>query len=318
MRRATTPIAGACVGDEGDPLLKESKTLPMLLTSEPRPIQRRSNVVLFGEMGAGKSSLVNLILGLDHDVARTSSGASSCTLDARPYDVSIQGRDFRIFDTVGLNEPQSLRDPDCLIGAINKAYRLVKYLSDTGGIHLLVFCIRRGRITANMQQNYLLFHDFLCHKKVPIALVITHLEHEENMEDWWLYNHSHFTECGIHIVGHACITAKREFSDRYHASRQAVHDLLISHGYGVGFTQERISWVAELFQKLLDFVGFHPRLDSIKVRTHKLREYGLREDEIAVLLVKITAVDEDMALVKPLRQHVFTLSMLRSRRSTHI
>ena len=293
-----------------------SQTLSIPLTNEPRPIQRRANVVLFGEMGAGKSSVVNLILGLDHDVARTSSGASSCTLDARPYDVTIQGQDFRIFDTVGLNEPQSLRDPDCLIGAINKAYRLVRYLSDTGGINLLVFCIRRGRITANMQQNYLLFHDFLCHKKVPIALVITHLEHEENMEDWWLYNRSHFAECGIHTVGHACITAKREFSDRYHASRQAVHDLLITHGCGAGFMQERVSWVTELFQKLLDFVGFHPRLDSIKVRAQKLREYGLREDEIAVLLVKITAVDEDMALIRPLRPHVFTL--LRGRRSTHI
>ncbi|KAH0827578.1 P-loop containing nucleoside triphosphate hydrolase protein [Lanmaoa asiatica] len=288
----------------------------MPLTSEPQSIQRRSNIVLFGEMGAGKSSLVNLILGLDHDVARISSGASSCTLDARPYDVTIQERDFRIFDTVGLNEPHSLRDPDCLIGAINKAYRLVRYLSDTGGINLLVFCIRRGRITANMQQNYLLFHDFLCHKKVPIAVVITHLENEENMENWWQDNCPHFTECGIHVVGHACITTKRQFGDRYHSSRQAVHDLLISHGCGAGFTQERVSWLTELFQKLLDFVGFQPRLDSFKVRAQKLREYGLREEEIAALLVKISAVDEDMDLVRPLRPHIFTL--LRGRRSTHI
>ncbi|KAG6378109.1 hypothetical protein JVT61DRAFT_13794 [Boletus reticuloceps] len=250
-------------------------------------------------------------------VAKTSSGASSCTLDARHYDVTIQGRDFRIFDTVGLNEPQSLRDPDCLIGAINKAYRLVRFLSDTGGINLLVFCVRRGRITTNMQQNYMLFHDFLCHKKVPVALVVTHLEHEEKMEDWWLYNNPHFTECGIQAVGHACITAKREFSDRYEASRQAVHGLLVAHGRGVGFTQERVSWVAELFQKLLDFVGVHPRLDSIKVRAQKLREYGLREEEIAALLVKITAMDEDMDLVKPLRPHVFH-TLLRGRRSTHM
>lgn len=267
-------------------------------------------------MGVGKSSLVNLILGSDHDVARTSSSALSCTLDARPYDVTIQGRDFRIFDTVGLNEPQSLRDPDCLIGAINKAYRLVRFLSDTGGINLLVFCIRRGRITANMQQNYLLFHDFLCHKKVPIAIVITHLEHEENMENWWLENEPHFTECGISVVGHACTTTKREFGDRYHSSRQAVHDLLIAHGCGVGFMQERVSWVTELFQKLLDFVGFQPRLDSFKVRAQKLREYGLREDEITALLVKISAVDEDMDFVKSLRPHVFPL--LRGRRGTHI
>lgn len=284
----------------------------MPLTGSPRPIQRKSNVILFGEMGAGKSSVVNLIMG--RDVARTSSGASSCTLDSRPYDATIQGRDFRIFDTVGLNEPQSLKDPDFLIGAINKAYRLVRFLSDTGGINLLVFCIRRGRITTNMQQNYLLFHDFLCQKKVPIALVITHLEHEENMEDWWLHNHSHFAECGIHTIGHACITAKREFSDRYHASRQVVHDLLLTHATGVGFTQEKVGWVAELFHKLLDLVGFQPRLDSIKVRAQKLRKYGLREEEIAALLVKITAVDEDMAQVRPLRPHVFTL--LRGRRST--
>lgn len=280
-------------------------------------MQRRSNIVLFGEIGAGKSSVVNLILGSDRDIARTSSGASSCTLDARPYDVTIQGREFRIFDTVGLNEPQSLRDPDCLISAINKAYRLVKFLSDTGGINLLVFCVRRGRITANMQQNYLLFHDFLSQKKVPIALVVTHLEHEENMEDWWLYNHPHFVECGIHIIGHACITAKREFRERYDASRQVVHDLLITHGCGPGFTQERVSWLTELFQKLLDFVGFRPRLDSFKVRAQKLREYGLRDNEIAALLMKISAVDEDLAHVKPIRPHVFPL-LFGGRRSTPV
>lgn len=257
----------------------------MSSASEPQSVIRRSNVVLFGEMGAGKSSIVNLIFGLDHDVARTSSGASSCTLDARPYDVTIQRRDFRIFDTVGLNEPQSPRDPDCLISAINKAYRLVRYLLHNGGINLLIFCTRRGRITANMQQNYLLFYDFLCHKKVPVALVITHLEHEENMEDWWLYNHLHFEECGIDLVGHACITARREFHNRYRASRQVLHDLLIAHGCGVGFTDEKASWAAG---------------KSRRRSVQKLREYGLREDEIAVLL-KIQAVDEDLALIRPSR-----------------
>lgn len=283
----------------------------MLPTGETRPIQRRSNVVLFGETGAGKSSLVNLIL--DDAVAKTSSGASGCTLDARPYSATIQGQDFCIYDTVGLNEPQSLQDPDCLIGAINKAYRLIRWLSDTGGINLLVFCIRRGRITDSMQHNYKLFHEFLCQQKVPIALVVTHLEHEENMEDWWLYNESHFAEYGIHTVGHACITAKREFGERYRASRQVVHDLLIAHGRGASFTQEKVSWVTELFQKLLDFVGFRPRLDSIKVRARKLREYGLREDEISALLLKITSVDEDIAFARsPSHSHVWW----PSRRST--
>ena len=283
----------------------------MSQTDEPRPIQRRANVILFGEMGAGKTSVVNLISGLDHEVAKTSPGRMSCSLDARPYDVAIQGRDFRIFDTVGLNEPQSLTDPDVLISMINKAHRLIRYLSHTGGVNLLVFCIRRGRITVNMQQNYLLFYDFLCHKRVPIALVITHLEHEKNMDDWWSYNHPHFTECGIHVAGHACITAKREFADRYQASRQLVHDLLIAHSCETGFAQERVQWTTELFQNLLDFVGFRPRLGSVKVRAQKLREYGLRDNEIVALLTKISAVDSDVGLVSAPRSHVFTLRRAR-------
>lgn len=45
-----------------------SQTLPVPLTSGLRSIQRRSNVVLFGEMEADGSSLVNLILGLDREV----------------------------------------------------------------------------------------------------------------------------------------------------------------------------------------------------------------------------------------------------------
>ena len=51
-------------------------------------------------------------------------------------------------------------------------------------------------------------------------------------------------------------------------------------------------------------MGFRPRLDSFKVRAKKLREYGLRENEIAVLLKKISGVDDDaMAVVKSLRPH---------------
>ena len=106
------------------------------------------------------------------------------------------------------------------------------------------------------------------------------------MEDYWLYNHPHFEECGIHVVGHACITARREFRDKYHASRQVLHDLLIAYGCGVGFTDEKASWAAG-----------RSRRRSVQ----KLREYGLGEDEIAALLVKIRAVDEDITLIRPPR-----------------
>ncbi|KAF9245008.1 P-loop containing nucleoside triphosphate hydrolase protein [Melanogaster broomeanus] len=275
----------------------------MPLTTEPLPLlsQSRANIVIFGETGAGKSSLVNLICGAD--VARTSPEARACTLDARHYDTRIQGKDFRIYDTVGLNEPEVLNDPDRLVGAIIKAYRLVQSLSAAGGINLLVFCIQKGRITSNMQQNYMLFHDFLCHKKVPVALVITHLEQEPKMEDWWLQNDFHFPAYGIDTVAHACITAKREFSDRYQASREVVHDLLVTYGFGEGFAQEKASWVGELFRRLLELVGILPRASSFKVMSQKLRKYGLGEVEVRAVLDKIKFIRDDLAYIAGGRRH---------------
>ncbi|KAF8836420.1 hypothetical protein BDN67DRAFT_974216 [Paxillus ammoniavirescens] len=306
MRSLTEPISNTFPSDEYDPLLKESKVFSesMSQTNEPKPLQSRANIVIFGEAGSGKSSLVNLILG--SDVAKTSSDAGGCTLDAKYYDTTIQGKEFRIYDTVGLNEAQAeaqaLQDPDRLIGAIIKAYRLVQSLSDAGGINLLIFCVRKGRITASMQHNYKLFQDFLCHKKVPVSLVITHLEHEEDMEDWWLNNKTHFAEFGIHVIDHACTTTKRTFGPRYQASRQAVHDLLVTHDFGAGFALEKVSWAAELFRKLLELVGIQPRLDSLKVRSQKLREYGMGAVEIQILLNKVAAIEQDLAYVRvPLR-----------------
>jgi hypothetical protein len=104
-------------------------------------------------------------------------------------------------------------------------------LSDTGGINLMLFCMRSGSIADHMQRSHLLFHDFIFHKKVPTPLVVNHLEHEETLQDWWPGNHSRLTEHDIRVVGHVCITARGDFGDRYHASRKLVHNLLIPHGY---------------------------------------------------------------------------------------
>ncbi|KIK99086.1 hypothetical protein PAXRUDRAFT_823121 [Paxillus rubicundulus Ve08.2h10] len=322
MRSSTEPVSNACPSDEYDPLLKESKVFSESIpqTSEPKPLQSRANIVIFGEAGAGKSSLVNLILG--SDAAKTSSDAGGCTLDAKYYDTTILGRDFRIYDTVGLNEAQAeaqaFQDPDRLIGAIIKAYRLVQSLSDAGGINLLVFCVRRGRITASMQHNYKLFQDFLCHKKVPVSLVITHLENEENMEKWWSDNKAHFAEFGIHVIDHACTTTKRTFSSRYQDSRQVVHNLLVTRGFGAGFTMEKVSWAAELFRKLLELVGIQPRLDSLKIRSQKLHEYGIGVVEIQTLLAKIVAIDKDLAYVKVPPRSSYLLRGRGRRRDTVI
>ncbi|KAF8546146.1 hypothetical protein OG21DRAFT_1399269, partial [Imleria badia] len=121
------------------------------------------NVVLFRDTGAGRNSIINLILGDDVACRPLLSGI----LDTKRYNVTIQGRHFRIFNTPGLDKSEWLVDPGYLVGVISNAIRLVRYLTDTEGINLLVFCMWSGAITRDMEHNYLLFHDFLCHNKVP-------------------------------------------------------------------------------------------------------------------------------------------------------
>ncbi|KAG1844468.1 hypothetical protein F4604DRAFT_1821421 [Suillus subluteus] len=64
---------------------------------------RSKNIVLFGQPGAGKSSLINLMAG--EAVARTSSDMRSCTLQWQQYPITFNGKSYNVFDTVGLEAP---------------------------------------------------------------------------------------------------------------------------------------------------------------------------------------------------------------------
>ncbi|KAG1815223.1 P-loop containing nucleoside triphosphate hydrolase protein [Suillus subaureus] len=189
---------------------------------------RHTNIVLFGQAGAGKSSLVNLMAG--ENVARTSSDMRSCTLHWQKYPIEFDGKSYNVFDTVGLEEPQ-LGIPQYL-DAIENAYRLIQDLERQGGIDLLLFCMRAGRVTSTVQNNYRLFHEFLCDMKVPVVVVITYLENEVGeMDDWWKRNKYAFDGREIYVAGHACITAIRgNYPDRYEQSRTTICKLVAADG----------------------------------------------------------------------------------------
>ena len=219
------------------------------------------NVLIVGETGVGKSSIVNLIAG--ESLATVHSGAGACTMAATSYDVILpdaQGlsHHIRLFDTVGLNEPQ-FRKTDYL-SAIEKANTLICQLQRTGGIRLLMFCFRGGRITSVMQNNYRLFCDILCQKKVPVAFVITGLENEGSMEGWWQRNVPLFEEYGLLCASHACVTAIRGLNDchagRYHESQTAVRAMLLAHlAGGTSWQPERTGWFIHLAGKLLRWLN---------------------------------------------------------------
>ena len=230
-------------------------------------------VVLFGQTGASKSSVVNLMAGEERAV--TSPGTYRCTVEWQEYPIAFDGDNYKVFDTVGLQDPQ-LRMQEYLDAIVN-AHNLIMKLKKENGIDLLLFCVRAGRFTSTIRNNYRLFYEWLCEKKFPIVLVITGLEREKNMEDWWTRYRGTFDKYKIVVDGHACITAASHLDGRhqelYQLSRQLVRNLVREHtrdkpsgeskgndGYnrGDGYTGSDIGgdgWLRKLMRKL--FLGGH-------------------------------------------------------------
>jgi GTPase SAR1 family protein len=223
------------------------------------------NIVLFGETGAGKSSVVNLMAGFDQ--AKTSPDMGRCTMQWQEHPVAFGEHVYKVFDTIGLEEPQLGMNE--YLNIIANAYSLIKKLNDEGGIDLLLFCVRAGRVTANLQTNYRLFYEWLCEKKVPIVLVLTGLEREEeNMENWWTRNKQIFAKYEIHVAGHACITAANHLDGRhkqlYEESRGLVRDLIRTHTQGGGGTWNGGEGLfARFLSKLRELLQGKPRKHDV-------------------------------------------------------
>jgi hypothetical protein len=188
------------------------------------------NIVIFGKTGAGQSSVINLMAGREQ--AKTSPDMEHCTMQWEEHAIEFDGYAYRVFDTVGLDESHlGMKE---YLDIIVNTYNLITKLQRDGGIDLLMFCVRAGRNTATaLQSNYRLFHECLCDERVPIVLVLTGLEMEQRMEDWWDRNKVHFMRYKIDVVGHACITAANKLDGRhqrfYEDSRRLVRDLVIEH-----------------------------------------------------------------------------------------
>ena len=184
------------------------------------------NVVLFGEPGVGKSAVVNLIAR--RNIAKAASGAYGFTLQSTRYDISLDDINVSIFEADGLKEPK-INAKDYLV-VLEKAYEFVQQLDAVGGVHLLLFCVRADRLTATTQSNYRLFSKVVFQTKVPVALIVTGLEGEREMEDWWARNRTVVEHYGLKCDEHACITTVTDCSARqnynYGESQRKIRELL--------------------------------------------------------------------------------------------
>jgi predicted GTPase len=185
---------------------------------------RAQNIVIFGAMGAGKSSLINLIA--DQNIAKTGSNLKRCTLTWTKYVLPGLFKNelqYNIFDTMGIENPEL--EPYEYHRSIKNASRLLRELDACGGTSLLVYCVQKGRDSGALRSNYQLFHEVLYQRRVPMVMVVTCLEDENVMEEWWERNRASLEASDIVVEGHACVTTLKNEA-KYEASREAVHELI--------------------------------------------------------------------------------------------
>lgn len=208
------------------PLSKEAD----MVSSAEKSREPPHNVVIFGEAGVGKSSLVNLIIGSNR--AGTSSDAVACTQRNQEYEVTIDNRKFRIWDTVGLDSGTFNWLPAAF--AERPLKHFLSKLFKKGEVDLLIYCVRASRATRALVRHYQTFYSTICEGAVPVVVVITCLENATGeMENWWAKNEENFRRYGMSFAGHACVTTLGEeqcdsaaLRERRTSSRRTVHALI--------------------------------------------------------------------------------------------
>ncbi|KAG1872404.1 hypothetical protein DFJ58DRAFT_437427 [Suillus subalutaceus] len=190
---------------------KQASPAPSSKREQTHP--REKIVVIFGETGSGKSSMINVIA--QKQVAKSSNDALGCTFESKRYSVHISGQEFALFDTAGLNEgtagtvPQKQAKQQ-LTSLLDK---LMSHKSPSDGIDLLVYCVHNTTAPHAILNTYNTVYSGTCRKKrVPIVVVVTGLESETPiMESWWDAHKEIFTN--MHLSGHACVTTIQEYPD---------------------------------------------------------------------------------------------------------
>lgn len=188
------------------------------------------NVIVFGESGVGKSSIVNLVVG--SQAARTSPDADACTTRTKPYDVTIDGIKYKLWDTPGLDGGSFGLFRAAIVERNLKT--VVRKLLKKNEPSLLIYCVRASRATRALVRHYQSVRYATRDSPVPIAIVVTGLENSRgDMEDWWHKNAAGLSDHGMEFVDHACITSVDDdprdlvlVRRRRTSSRDAVRDLI--------------------------------------------------------------------------------------------
>jgi len=207
---------------------------------------KRHNIIIFGESGSGKSSIVNMIVG--GNVAEVSDSPVGCTFQSDRYEAHIGNNDYYIYDTVGLNEGDQGRVPHWT--AINRLYTLIRELDS---VSLLLYCIR-GRIKENTRANWTLFKDIICAGEVPVVIVETGLEHNLQREARRPVLETALQLHGITPMDLICIVSiqgeKGEYEGVYEWSQQQLRELVERSHRREPWSREKDVWLASIYEEV--------------------------------------------------------------------
>ncbi|KAG2140277.1 kinase-like domain-containing protein [Suillus cothurnatus] len=191
------------------------------------------NVLLFGETGVGKSSIIKLIMGCD--VAQTSPDAETRTLQHTSHGVSLGHRQFKFWEVSSLESLGSLRT----LLAKRRLKQSYEKLYRDDGVYLILYCMRGSRAQRALIKDYKIFTDIVGSTAtaaggVPVAAVVTGLEdYPKDMDGWWVENKDNLESLGMRFSSHACITslpddprASPAMRARRHRSEQAIRSLI--------------------------------------------------------------------------------------------
>ena len=170
----------------------------------------------------------------DQKLARTSNDALGCAFQHKRYPIKLGRTPCTLWDAdiTGLDETSEGSVP--AKQAETNLKRLIQELARSGGIHLIIYCIRGTRLTRALERNYDLFYATMCQKKVHVALVVTGLEYEKDeMEKWWTMNEAVLRRNGMWFDAHACVATldidDHVIQQRRSASRSLLRELAVKY-----------------------------------------------------------------------------------------